>query len=309
MDVGIGSDETRGGAPDADRARSAWPLTCPVCHELLADFTRFLRCPRGHSFDRAREGYVDLLPTGHGRSGRAGDAPEMLRARRRFLLRGHYDPLADAIIRHASAHLAGATPAGASGGRVPVLLEVGCGEGFYIGRVTRALAPGQPAGIRSFGLDLSRAAVRLAARAYPEVFFFTNDVHHRICMADASVDVLLDVFAPRDPGEFARVLRPDGLLLVAIPGERHIAELRSRHPLIGIEPHKRERTMELLRPAFDTIAVEEIEHAIAPTPEDVADLLHMTPSYWHLPPDVLAEPGPPPPHLTIAFHLLRFRRR
>src|SRR5690606_36490501 len=106
-------------------------LSCPVCTEPLAGAGRTLRCPRGHAFDFAREGHVDLLPAGHGRSTLTGDTAEMLRARRRFLERGWFAPLARALedcraaLRRALAD--GVAP---DHGRGLVLLEAGCGEGY-----------------------------------------------------------------------------------------------------------------------------------------------------------------------------------
>ncbi|HEX7119866.1 MAG TPA: hypothetical protein VF212_13830 [Longimicrobiales bacterium] len=367
--------------------RPVAPLICPVCAEPLSADGRTLRCPRGHAFDEAREGYVDLLPAGHGRSRIRGDTAEMVRARRRFLERGHYDRIAAALEARVARHLTERAAAGEAtrstagapeatrrraarmhrpthathertgaprapadnpaGPAVPVILEVGCGEGIYIGRLSRSLAGAGDAGgirdratagneesagsgiiegsgiragsaggrasenarIRCFGLDVSRDALRRAARAYPAVRFFRNDVKHRICLADASVDVLLDVFAPRNPAEFARVVRRRGLLLVAIPNERHLAELRTELPLLGIEPDKRERVAAQLGAAFRSVGEDVLEYRTEMTGDDVADLLRMTPNYWHLGEAELARAAELPPRaVTVAVTVLAFRR-
>ncbi|HUG39409.1 MAG TPA: methyltransferase domain-containing protein [Longimicrobiales bacterium] len=252
-------------------------FTCPICDRPLSLEGRSYRCEAGHAFDRAREGYVDLLPVGHGRSGITGDTAAMARARQRFLARGHYGRLVDRIVALVLEHAGGrraATPG--DRGRF-VVAEAGCGSGHYIGAVADAL--GEAA---CFGFDVSRDALRLAARARPAVRFAVNDVRHRVCLPANSTDVLLDVFAPRNVAEFARVLRPDGLLLVVVPGERHLAELRGRLPLLGIEPEKRERTLAQLAPQLEPAWEEALEWEAHLAGDDVADLVRMSPSAFHL---------------------------
>ena len=291
---------------DGIPGRCAGVLICPVCGDPLVGDGRTLRCPRGHSFDRAREGYYHLLPAGRGRSKIRGDTREMVRARRRFLERGHYEPLLQAIRERVSREIQGRASRGiegrvsagtdahvsheipqpappeirapASHGRVLTILEAGCGEGYYIGGLVEAI--GAPCCF--IGVDVSKDAVRLAARAHRDVCFLVNDVKHRITVADRSVDVLLDVFAPRNPGEFARVVREGGLLLVAIPQDAHLRELRERLPLIGIEPGKRDRTVEQLAAAFRPEWEETVEYRRALEPEEVLDLVGMSPSAWHV---------------------------
>ncbi|MBW3552919.1 MAG: methyltransferase domain-containing protein [Gemmatimonadetes bacterium] len=270
-------------------------LSCPVCRGPLVLQGRTFRCASGHAFDRAREGYVDLLPVGHGRSGIRGDTAAMSRARRRFLGRGHYDPLVRRIAARVREHVDRAAQP-----RPPAVAEAGCGVGHYIG----ALANTLPDDAALFGFDVSRDALRLAARLHPRVTFAVNDLKHRLCLTDASLDALLDVFAPRNAAEFRRVLRPDGLLLVVIPGERHMAELRDRLPLLGIEPDKRERTLEQLAPAFEAAWEETPEWEAELAGEDVADLVGMTPSAHHLPGGDLASGDPA--RVTLSFRLIGF---
>lgn len=273
-------------------------LTCPVCHAPLALEGRTYRCRSGHAFDRAREGYVDLLPVGHGRSGIAGDTRAMARARARFHATGAYDPLLRAITAAVEAHLR--DHEGDRGN--PVVAEAGCGVGTYIGGVADAI----PAA-RAFGFDVSREPLRMAARTYPRATFAVNDTTHRICLADASADVLLDVFAPRNAAEFARVLREGGLLVVVIPGERHLHQLRERLGLLGIEPEKRQRTLAQLAPAFLPIGEEALEWEAELSAAAVADLAAMGPSAFH------ADAAPPrdgaAARVTLSFRLLRLRAR
>lgn len=284
-------------------------LICPVCGEPLAAIDRSLRCPRRHTFDLAREGYVHLLPSGHGRSGRTGDTSEMLRARRRTFEGGHYEPVSRAINETGVRHLDAVRESEGPDRRFTAV-DAGCGEGYYAGRLRAALASeAGDASVCVFGVDISKAAVRLAARAYDDVFFLVNDVKHRICVADRSVDLLLNVFAPRNPEEFARITRPDGLLLVAIPTERHLRELRADLPLLDIEPEKRERTVEQFLGEFDSVGEDTVEYETGLDGDARVDLLRMTPNYWHLDEETFAqarESGPA--RVTIAVRILRLRR-
>jgi len=286
-------------------------LTCPVCTEQLSGEGRTLRCPRGHAFDFAREGHVDLLPAGHGRSRLTGDTAEMLRARRRFLERGWFAPLARAL-EDCRAALRRALDGDAAPAhrRGLVLLEVGCGEGYFIGGLAASaerMAAG-PDGDCYFGLDISRDALRMAARHHRGVLFFRNDVHHRICLRDGCVDLLLDIFAPRNPREFRRVLRPAGMLVVVIPAAAHLAELRAALPLIGMEPEKLDRTVERFRGAFELEGRDAIEFRAALDGDDVADLVQMTPSARHLDERARVQAAALGPiDVTFALDLLRFR--
>jgi len=279
-------------------------VICPVCAGPLTEADRTLRCPQGHAFDRAREGYVHLLPAGHGLSKVRGDTAEMLRARRRFLEQGHFEPLASSIAA-ATRHHAAARPRENS---ATTVLEAGCGEGYYIGYLAARLRNTGPAPC-FIGVDVSRDAVRLAARAYREVLFLVNDVKHRICVADAFVDVLIDVFAPRNPAEFARVTRPDGLLLVAIPAAGHLKELRTEFPLLGLEEAKRERTVERFSPQFELTREDALTYTLELDTSAVLDLLRMTPNYWHLPEEALAQAATRGSRVvTVDVRLLHFRR-
>lgn len=164
-----------------------------------------LACASGHSFDIAREGYVNLLPSHHRRSARAGDDGEMIAARQRFLAAGHYDPLLAAL---------GAALDGV--GAIEGLLDVGCGEGFFTSRLRRG---------RTAGIDISRPAIRLAARACADVAFAVASAV-RLPLADATFDAALVVLAPWY-ADIERVLAPGGTLLRVSPGPGHLRELKT----------------------------------------------------------------------------------
>lgn len=279
-------------------------LACPVCGAELARAGNVLRCARSHAFDLSREGYVNLLLSHH-RSGRiAGDAKPMLRARRRFLERGHYLPLSDALNERVHAHL-DARPL-AQGMRS--ILDVGCGEGYYMGRLKahleRRLVSQR---LCYFGMDLSKEAARLAAGKYDGIRFFVGDVNHRILLADRAVHVLLNVFAPRNPAEFERVAAPGALLLVVIPNPGHLAHLREALDLLEIEEHKRDHVVQQFAPHFTPAGEHVVAYGIELEGEDLHDLVAMTPNYWHSEPSTWEQVhGMGRMRVEVSFTVLEF---
>ncbi len=186
------------------------PLLCTVrtCHEPLAREERRLVCPRGHSFDIARSGYVNLLQPQERRSKQPGDTEEAVAARRRLHDRGVTLPLFEAI----------AEMAAVSGD--DVVLDAGCGDGFYVGSLARKR------GCAAHGIDISIPAIDAAARRYPECEWIVGNADRFIPYADASFSRVLSITARMNSPEFRRVLRDDGRLLVAIPAPDDLVELR-----------------------------------------------------------------------------------
>ena len=267
-------------------------LRCPLCGEGLARVDSSLRCPERHSFDIARQGYASLLGGGQARSG--DDAP-MARARIDFLAAGHYAPLRDALAGLG----ARSAPAAAT------VLEVGCGTGYHLAGVLDALPEA-----RGLGLDSSVRALRAAARAHPRAAAVSWDVFRPFPIASASVDLVLDVFAPRNPAEFHRVLGPEGRLIVARPDGDHLAELRRRvEGMVDVDPEKEERLSRALDPHFEPLETERISYAVSLTDEGAVDLLRMTPSARHLSPEDLAtlEPGALPTEATVSVLATAYR--
>lgn len=282
-----------------------YPLICPVCESALEMAPSAARCAQGHSFDVAREGYVNLLPPQHRTRGIDGDHAEMLHARRRFLEAGHYLPLHEAVTDMAVQALAEQTTRGASGAHSRFALEVGCGEGYYVGGLATRLAGEHD--VRAMGTDLSKHAARLGAKRYPDVLFFVADVNRRLYVASGSVALLLDVFAPRNHEEFARVVQPSGSMLVVIPSETHLASLRDRLGLLGVQEDKERRVIDRFSADFGLAERVEVEFPIHLTAEAVGDLVAMGPNYWHRD----AAPGhasDEPADTDASFVMLRFVR-
>ena len=235
-------------------------LTCPLCRGALAQSGKSYRCERGHAFDVAKEGYLSLL---HGRQkgeGR-GDSKAMLLARDRVHRAGVFDPLVKALV---------ALPFEAP---PKSMLELGCGEGFFLGHMARTHATAA-----SYGLDLSADAVKLAAKTLKQSLILRADLLNPLPFADGSLDLVQSIFAPRPLSEINRVLRPGGYALFVYPQADHWQELRAFLPLAKIGEEKLPASLEsfAVRASLQVTEKIELNHAM------LVDLVEMSPSIHRL---------------------------
>src|SRR5690606_30733779 len=149
--------------------------------------------------------------------------------------------------------------------------------------------------------------LKVAARTWRAGTFFRNDIGTRICIADGAADVLLDIFAPRNADEFARILRPGGLAVVVIPDDSHLHELRAALPLLSIRPEKRDRVAASFAPHFDFRDDSATTSVLHLSSADVHDLIAMSPSAHHV--DDAQLTNLIAVDVTTAFHVLTFVRR
>jgi 23S rRNA (guanine745-N1)-methyltransferase len=269
-------------------------LRCPVCRQPLAEAdgpAPAMRCPRGHAFDLARQGYVNLLT---GRRPHAGDTPQMVAARAEFLGGGHYDLITGAVAAVAARH----RPAAA---RRPLIVDAGGGTGHYLAAVLDAV----PDAV-GLVLDASKAALRRATRAHPRADAALADTWQALPLADASVAVLLNVFAPRNGPEFRRILRPDGVLVVVTPEPDHVSELVTALGLLDVDPDKADRIATTLGGHFASGPVEAHRIRLDLPRSAAATLVAMGPSARHTGPEELARRLaclPDPVAVTVAVRL------
>jgi 23S rRNA (guanine745-N1)-methyltransferase len=235
-------------------------LRCPVCEQALSRAGQSLRCPAGHTFDLARQGYANLS---NGRAPHSGDTAEMVADRDAFLTAGHYDFIADA--------LSGPHPPG-------LVVDAGTGTGYYLARVVDR--NDQSHGL---GVDVSKAALRRAARAHPRAAAVLADLWGALPIRDESAALLLNVFAPRNGAEFHRVLRPDGVLLVVTPAPDHLTELIESHGLIHVDPDKTARVADSLGAHFTERESRVVRRRLDLTGDEVRTLIGMTPNAHHVP--------------------------
>jgi 23S rRNA (guanine745-N1)-methyltransferase len=195
-------------------------LLCPVrnCGETLSREGRSYACLRGHSFDVARSGYLNLLQPQDRKSPNAGDSRESVAARGRFLAAGYETPFVQTLLATITRLGLPASSEGVGGAAV---LDVGCGTGFYLGAVAAAL------GAEAHGTDLSVPAIELAAKGHPETLFVVANADRFLPYAPGSFDLALSLTARRHGPELRRVLAEDGFLLVAVPGPDDLVELRT----------------------------------------------------------------------------------
>ena len=241
-------------------------FSCPVCTAPLTRQPGRYVCANGHSFDIAKEGYVNLLPANQMHSKAPGDDKEMTAARSRFLEGGWYSPLRDKLCQLITETC----------GPAPCLLDAGCGEGWYTAELAKAVAA---RGGRAAGVDLSKPAVKKAAKRCKDAEFAVASVYH-LPLADASVDVLVDCFSPLAAGEFRRVLRPEGRFLYVVPGAKHLWELKQ---VLYDAPYENEEKTETY-PGFahEEVVPVETRMELRET-QAILDLFRMTPYYWKTP--------------------------
>jgi 23S rRNA (guanine745-N1)-methyltransferase len=275
-------------------------LACPHCADPLEPLPdgSALRCPARHTFDIARQGYVSLLP-GDAHTG-TGDTAAMVTARDAFLGAGHYAPIAAALAAAASSTAASATAASSTAGRAsvaqasaapassepadtPCVVDLGAGTGHYLAAVLDALP--QAHGI---ALDISKFALRRAARAHPRAGAVVCDAWRPLPLRDAAADLVVNVFAPRNGPEIRRVLRPGGTLLVVTPTPRHLRELVGELGLLGVDDRKPERLAATLGPHLEPAGSSEHEFAMLLDHQAVRTVVGMGPSAWHSDPAALA---------------------
>src|SRR6185436_10318218 len=164
---------------------------CPVrgCGAPLERRERAWICPQGHFFDIARAGYCNLLQPQDRRSKSPGDPKEAVLARRRFLEAGHGDFLLQDLLEE----MRGLAPPPR-----PAILDVGCGEGYFLGSISRERE------MESHGVDLSVPAIDLAARRWPGVSWWVANADRALPFADGSFDLALSIAGRRPSAELCR---------------------------------------------------------------------------------------------------------
>lgn len=240
-------------------------LACPHCGRAVRLDGRTVRCPGGHAFDLARQGYVNLLP-GDARTGTA-DTAAMIAARGTFLDAGHFAPLSAAV---SAAAVAAATPAGAA-------LDLGAGTGHHLAAVLDAL----PDRV-GLAIDLSKHAARRAARAHPRIGAVVADAWSRLPVRDGAVTLALSIFAPRDGGELARVLAPGGAAVVVTPTRHHLRELVDALGLLTVDEDKPRRLARTLEGHLDLEAADVHRHVLTLDHPAAEAVVAMGPSVHHV---------------------------
>ena len=251
--------------PKLQRFASATAFACPICQENLTLVESSLKCNNRHSFDLAKFGYVNLAPQ---IKQSANYDKENFQNRQQILEAGFYQAILDAV-----------SDLLASSKTTKVILDIGCGEGFY----SRKLQERHP-DKTLYAFDISKDSVQIAANSEPNwaVNWFVGDLA-RLPIKDASMDILLDIFSPANYGEFRRVLSKDGILIKVIPTENHLKEIRQRvQNQLTNKDYSNQDIKNHFQEHFTILSSQTVSLTKPITADQLQALLSMTPLLFHV---------------------------
>lgn len=235
---------------------------CPLCAGELQLQSRSYVCHNRHSFDMAKEGYVNLLPVQQKNSKDPGDNREMMQARRAFLSQHHYAPMREHVAQLLSSQLETRCDA--------QILDIGCGEGYY----TQAFAESVPQA-HTYGLDISKVAIRYAAKRYPDVDFCVAS-SNRLPFAASCLDAIVRIYAPCDHAELLRSLKDGAILITVTPAARHLYQLKQLvYPDVRLHDNSAQEIQGLM-----LVSQHNLHYEMPLSGVDATHLLQMTPFAW-----------------------------
>jgi len=239
-------------------------LMCPVCRQQLSLNERTWRCENHHSYDVAKQGYVNLHVVQHKHSKNPGDTPESVQARRAFLSAGYYAPLQQAVVEKIREL------------RIENLLDIGCGEGYY----TNAM---QAEVLQCVGVDIAKNAVQVAAKLNKEVTWVVG-TGATLPVLDESIDLCTSLFSPIPKQEILRVLKPKSYLMVVTPAPQHLYAMREAL-FEEVKPHEPQKFVEQLQDEFNLVSEQVIGAPMVLPQADLKNLIAMTPYAYKAKPE------------------------
>ncbi len=231
-------------------------LMCPVCREALKLDERTWHCENNHSYDVAKQGYVNLHVVQHKHSKNPGDTPESVQARRAFLSAGHYAPLQQAVVQKIREL------------RVENLLDIGCGEGYYTNVMQAEV-------LQCVGVDIAKNAVQVAAKLNKNITWVVG-TGATLPVLDHSIDLCTSLFSPIPKGEILRVLKPTGHLMVVTPAPEHLYTMREAL-FEEVKPHEPHKFVEQLAADFELESEQVVDADMLLSQQDLKHLIAMTP--------------------------------
>jgi len=231
-------------------------LMCPVCREHLRLNERTWRCDNQHSYDVAKQGYVNLHVVQHKHSKNPGDTPESVQARRAFLSAGHYAPLQQAVVEKIREL------------RIENLLDIGCGEGYYTDAMQQEV-------LQCVGVDIAKNAIQVAAKLNKEITWVVG-TGATLPVLDESIDLCTSLFSPIPKQEILRVLKPKSYLMVVTPAPQHLYAMREAL-FEEVKPHEPQKFVGQLQDAFDLVSEQIVEAPMSLPQADLKNLIAMTP--------------------------------
>lgn len=243
---------------------------CPVCHKQLIKRDNSYSCSEKHTYDIAKEGYVNLLLANQMKSKEPGDSKGMMIARSNFLNKGYFENLADNISMELLNHFDIAQQ------NDYAVFDAGCGEGYYTDRIYKDLAK-KAENPRVWGMDISKEAVRLAAKRNKNIGFCVGSIFH-LPIVDNSVDCVINIFAPFREVEFQRVLKENGIIIMVTPGAQHLMGLKDA---LYDNPYENDEKMPEIS-AFEIVESTSLKYEIhIDNSADIINMLKMTPYFWN----------------------------
>ena len=239
---------------------------CPACQLPLTLADHSWRCEQGHSYDKAKEGYVNLLLAQHKKSKEPGDNKQMINARRLFLENGYYQPLAEKLYELLVKHGEDSAMS---------LFDAGCGEGYYLGFLHNKLLQ-NGLNVESAGCDISKVAIQKAAKKHKACEFSVASTF-KLPVGQQSQTAVIQVFAPSSDKEVWQALKPGGIWIQADPGFEHLQQLKAKVYQNSLEHQEKPTVVD----GFECLAVEQLHFNISlENQQDRHNLLLMTPFYW-----------------------------
>ncbi|MFW1760664.1 putative RNA methyltransferase [Acinetobacter calcoaceticus] len=239
-------------------------LMCPVCRQSLNLNEKTWRCGQGHSYDVAKQGYVNLHVVQHKHSKNPGDTPESVDARRAFLQGGYYQPLQHAVVDLLKQL------------DVKTVLDIGCGEGYYTSAMQQVVE-------QCVGVDIAKNAVQRAAKLNAEVTWVVG-TGATLPVLDQSMDACTSLFSPIPQAEIARVLKDDGYLIVVTPASEHLYAMREAL-FEQVNPHVPEKFVEQLQDLFELKQEQIINAPFVLDQQSLKNLIAMTPYAYKASPE------------------------
>ncbi len=239
-------------------------LMCPVCRQSLNLTERTWRCEQGHSYDVAKQGYVNLHVVQHKHSKNPGDTPESVDARRAFLQGGYYQPLQQAVVALLKQL------------DVKSILDIGCGEGYYTSAMQQVVE-------QCVGVDIAKNAVQRAAKLNIEVTWVVG-TGATLPVLDGSMDACTSLFSPIPQAEIARVLKDEGYLIVVTPASEHLYAMREAL-FEQVNPHTPEKFVEQLQDLFELKQEQIIDAPFVLDQQALKNLIAMTPYAYKASPE------------------------
>lgn len=264
-------------------------LMCPVCRQPLNLTERTWRCEQGHSYDVAKQGYVNLHVVQHKHSKNPGDTPESVDARRAFLQSGYYQPLQQAVVALLKQL------------DVKSILDIGCGEGYYTSAMQQVVE-------QCVGVDIAKNAVQRAAKLNTEVTWVVG-TGATLPVLDQSMDACTSLFSPIPQAEIARVLKDDGYLIVVTPASEHLYAMREAL-FEQVNPHIPEKFVEQLQDLFELKQEQIIDAPFVLDQQALKNLIAMTPYAYKASPERRSQLEQQSQlEITASFQIYVFQKR